>query len=232
MLISASGDSVNQPMFVKDTTLLQDMVPWDLEHVARHHRSETCGPRSPARNALFGKPRFLTHDSEPPEEAEAHRNLPTSSPPYPPPQSSSPPPAEIELPLPIPTPPIFASLASMHVTPLCQPSRPIHDANTDIEAQVQPQNRIPSSTSPSPMKLPRSSLITDAFVASSPARPPDTDAITKALHESLTSLLGKRPIAEEDEGMDEGSGMKKGKRVRPGGQSNVCCLNCVLSHSY
>jgi hypothetical protein len=77
------------------------------------------------------------------------------------------------------------------------------------------------------MKLLPSSSLPDVFVTSSPARIPDTDAITKALHESLTSLLGKRPIAEEDESMrDAGGGAanggKRGKRVRPGGPSNVC----------
>lgn len=74
--------------------------------------------------------------------------------------------------------------------------------------------RVPSSTSPSPMKAPlqrstsRSSL--------SPMKV-DHEA-TKALQESITSLLGKRPSPEGDEagaptGM--GPGPRNGKRARP-----------------
>ena len=203
-------------MFVKNAALLQDTVPRGWEFNARHHRDKTLEPRSPAHDGLFGKPRFLTHDSDPPEEAEDHRNDPaTSSPPAAPPRSSSPP--EAELPLFEPTPPVPAPLV-----PVRLPPEPQAHAPTPTRTQA----RIPSSTSPSPMKLLPSSSLPDAFVASSPARLPDTDAITKALHESLTSLLGKRPIAEEDETMRDASGggpngAKKGKRVRPGGPSNV-----------
>ncbi|KAH0833426.1 hypothetical protein J3R83DRAFT_12539 [Lanmaoa asiatica] len=220
----------DEPMFIKNAAFLQDAAPRNWEpDVRQHHRGKTLEPRSPARHGLFGKPRFLTHDSDPPEGAEAQGNHPaTSSPHAPPPQSSSPPLAEAELPLPEPTPPTLSSLVPSHVTPV---RPPIHDA--DPQAQARPPARtqapIPSSTSPSPMKLPPSSLIPDAFVASSsPVRLPDTDAITKALHESLTSLLGKRPIAEEDEAMMReaaGAGVagaaRKGKRVRPGGRSNI-----------
>lgn len=230
VLIPHPDSSANQPMFVKNTALLQDVVPRDWERATRH-RDETLEPRSPACNTSFGKPRYLTHDSDPPDEPEAHGGLPTSSP-APPPQSSSPPLAEAELPLPAPTPPVIASLVPMHVTPPRQPSGSMYDVapNAEAQAPAPAQRRIPSSSSPSPMKLPPSSSLPDAFVASSPARLPDTDAITKALHESLTSLLGKRPIAEEDEEMKDavGVGVKKGKRMRPGGQSNVCVLDSVL----
>ena len=203
--------SINQPMFVKNPALLQDTAPQNQEPDGRQHRGKSLDPISPARDGLFGRPRFLTHDSDPPENAAAQVNHPmTSSPADAPPLSSSPPFVEAEPPLPEPTPPILASTVPFHVTPARQPPGSIPDGA---------QARIPSSTSPSPMKLPPSSLPPDAFVASSPVRLPDTDAITKALHESLTSLLGKRPIAEEDEGVPGDA--KKGKRVRPGGRSNV-----------
>ncbi|KAG8212867.1 hypothetical protein J3R82DRAFT_11191 [Butyriboletus roseoflavus] len=207
----------NQPMFVKNAALLQDTALRNQEPDTRQHRGKTLEPRSPTRDGLFGEPRFLMHDPDPPEDAAAQANYPTTSSPVdPPPQSISPLLVEAKVPLPEPTPPILASLVPLHVTPVRQPSGSIHD-----EAQA----RIPSSTSPSPMKLPPSSSVPNAFVASSPARIPDSDAITKALHESLTSLLGKRPIAEEDEVMMRdvagAAGAKKGKRVRPGGRSNM-----------
>lgn len=221
MLISNPDGSANRSLFIRNAALLQDTVPRGVEQVAEHYRGKSLESGPPARSALFGKPRFLTHDSDPPEEVEADEDLPTSSPPAPPPQSSSPPLAEAELPLPGPFPAFPAFLEPIQTTPIRQPSGSIHDAEIQVPAPTPTQGRIPSSSSPSPMKLPRSSSIPNAFARSSPARLPDTDAITKALHESLTSLLGKRPIAEEDEEMKDAGGVKKGKRVRPGGQSNV-----------
>lgn len=218
-------------MFIKNAALLQDKAPPERESNARRHRDKMLEPRSPPRNGLFGKPRFLTHDSDPPEGAEAYELPPaTSSPPAAPPLSSSPPPAEPEFPFPEPSPPlrqppgsIDATVANANTITQAQPPAP-----TPIRTQV--HACIPSSKSPSPMKLLPSSSLPDAFVPSSPVRLPDTDAITKALHESLTSLLGKRPIAEEDrdEAMRDaggaiGAGAKKGKRVRPGSNVRLLC---------
>ncbi|KAF8556500.1 hypothetical protein OG21DRAFT_1602206 [Imleria badia] len=221
MMDITNGDSTNQPMFVKNAALLQDAGPQDRESIARRHRDKTSESRSPPRDGLFGKPRFLTHDSDPPEEAEAYeRHPPTSSPPAAPPLSSSPPLAEPRLPFPEPTLPVRQPPGSI--------DEGVGKDKTDGQAQVhaptpirtQTHAQIPSSTSPSPMKLLPSSSLPDAFVPSSPAHLPDTDAITKALHESLTSLLGKRPMAEEDRdgggAAGAGAGAKKGKRVRPG----------------
>ncbi|KAI9460325.1 hypothetical protein HD554DRAFT_2323900 [Boletus coccyginus] len=227
MIDITNDDSTRQPMFVKNATLLQDPAPQDWENNARHHHDKTSEPRSSPRHA-FGKPRFLMHNSDPPEDHGNHP--PTSSPPVPPPLSSSPPPVEAELPLFEPTPPMLAS-----AVPVRRPSEVEVQAHAQAlaHAPIPTQAQIPSSTSPSPMKLLPSSWLPDAFAASSPARLPDTDAITKALHESLTSLLGKRPIAEEDRdevmrdagrgggGGGGGGWAKKGKRVRPGGPSNI-----------
>lgn len=224
MLIPILDSSANQPIFVKNAALLQDTPPREWG-IAALHRDTT---KSPPRDTLFGKPRFFTHNSDPPEEAEVHDSYPSSSPPAAPPLSSSPPLAEAESPLLISTPPILVSRRVMQVTPTRQPSSSIHDVNTQarVQAAAQPQASIPSSKSPSPMKIPPSSSFPNA--PSSPARLPDADAITKALHESLTSLLGKRPIAEEDVEMKEAGGGRKGKRVRPGGQSNVCVSYCAF----
>ncbi|KAH7884859.1 hypothetical protein F5I97DRAFT_1892879 [Phlebopus sp. FC_14] len=77
-----------------------------------------------------------------------------------------------------------------------QSSSPVHDA------------LIPSSKSPSPMKLLSSSI---PETVPSPVRPPDPDAVAKALQKSLTSLLGKRQTSEEDILPQP----RKGKRARP-----------------
>ena len=241
------GDSTNQPIFVKNAALLQDTVLQDREANMRHHCQKSFELRSPPRDGSFGKPRLLTHDLDPPEEAEAHGSLSrTSSPAALPPLSSSPPPVETELPLFDLTPP--KPVSPVRTRQLIDKTRGVSKVNTtaqvktDVQAQAptptrtQGQAQIPSSTSPSPMKLLPSSSLPNAFDPSSPAHLPDTDTITKALHESLTSLLGKRPIAEEDRDevmRDAGvTGAKKGKRVRPGGPSNVRVFRSrIFSHS-
>ncbi|KAG9311103.1 hypothetical protein JVU11DRAFT_9012 [Chiua virens] len=217
-----SDGSSNQPMFPKNAALLQDTVPRDWDHPQGGKMLETT---SAARYGLFGKPRFLTHDSDPPEGDAAHDGLPTiPSSPASPPQSSSPPTIEAELPVPAPTPPVPIPLPT-YVTPTRQSVGSNHDIGANVQAQDpnQLQARVPSSTSPSPMKLPPSS-IPNAFTSSSPAGIPETDAIARALHESLTTLLGKRAIGvadEETKGVGRAGGAKRGKRARPGAPSNM-----------
>ncbi|KAF8963182.1 twin BRCT domain-containing protein [Flammula alnicola] len=83
------------------------------------------------------------------------------------------------------------------------PQRRNSSVNSDME-RVDPDFRVPSSKSPSPMKIPwagsRASL--------SPLK--IDHKATKALQDSITSLLGKRPSEEGDE-----SNGKKTKRGRP-----------------
>lgn len=74
----------------------------------------------------------------------------------------------------------------------------------EIETEKK-NSRIPSSKSPSPLKLPRQTSRSSL----SPVKI-DNEA-TKALQDSITSLLGKRQSPDED----ESSGMKNGKRLRP-----------------
>ncbi|KAF8442094.1 hypothetical protein L210DRAFT_3535754 [Boletus edulis BED1] len=244
-MMDITNDDSTKPMFVKNATLLQDTSPRNWESNARRHCDKRLEePRSPPCNGLFGKPKFLMHDSDPPEEAEANgNNFTTSSPPAAPPLSSSPPPVEADLPLFEPTPPVAGeparSIDDAHVKakadiPAQAQAQPHSHAPTQSQTQASTpaQARVPSSTSPSPIKLLPSSSIPNAFAPSSPARLPDTTAITKALHESLTSLLGKRSIVEydRDEAIRDAGGAgvraaKKGKRVRPGGPSNVPSRN-------
>ncbi len=80
------------------------------------------------------------------------------------------------------------------------------------------EERVPSSKSPSPMKVP--SQTGGSRLSLSPVKI-DHD-VTKALQESITSLLGKRPSPEGDElvvGADDKTGParrgRNGKRARP-----------------
>ncbi|KAF9223241.1 hypothetical protein BS17DRAFT_833222 [Gyrodon lividus] len=208
-----------QPMFAKNPGLLQDTA---LRDRSPSVQDVGLGLEPPQCGSLFGKPSgFLSHDSDPPDEDCDRRKCIPSSSPIPPPQSSSPPVVED---VPVVAEPLVRIPALVRASPLrprsitiaCQSSSlvSVHETRSPAQAQV------PSSKSPSPMKLLPSSSIPDAFPASprSPIRPPDPDAVAKALHESLTSLLGKRQISEEDE--ERGAG-RKGKRVRPGVRSKV-----------
>ncbi|KDR78628.1 hypothetical protein GALMADRAFT_223890 [Galerina marginata CBS 339.88] len=92
----------------------------------------------------------------------------------------------------------------------------------NIDAEPQPTHgheqqqdgRIPSSKSPSPMKVQR----TNSRLSLSPVK--IDHEVTKALQESITSLLGKRPSPDTDEagvsaGDIGGGGGRNGKRARP-----------------
>lgn len=67
-----------------------------------------------------------------------------------------------------------------------------------------------------------------------------SNEVTKALQESITSLLGKRQNSEEDANANAGQSAKAGKRIRPQPKSKVailflcvrCMLTAVYSHSH
>lgn len=109
------------------------------------------------------------------------------------------------------------------------PSRKPVLAALDIDMQ---DLRIPSSTSPSPMKIPARSRDGSyvsgggSFSGVSPVKV--SNEATKALQESITSLLGKRQNSEEDPSLNavhvqqQQQVGKPGKRVRPPSKSKVC----------
>jgi DNA replication regulator DPB11 len=83
------------------------------------------------------------------------------------------------------------------------------------------ETRIPSSTSPSPMKIPKSRDGSRGSIGPGGASPTKvSNEVTKALQESITSLLGKRQNSEEDANM-VAQPAKPGKRVRPQPKSKV-----------
>lgn len=97
------------------------------------------------------------------------------------------------------------------------PSRKPSLISLEIDMQ---ETRIPSSTSPSPMKLPASRNGSRGSLGpASPAKV--SNEVTKALQESITSLLGKRHNSAEEDGKANGNGnagqqpTRAGKRVRP-----------------
>jgi hypothetical protein len=75
----------------------------------------------------------------------------------------------------------------------------------------QPDEHVPSSETPSPMKLP----VCPPLV--SPAK--ISDEITRALQDNIASLLGKRPVPEQDPGVAAGG--RAGKRLRPPSKTKV-----------
>jgi DNA replication regulator DPB11 len=105
------------------------------------------------------------------------------------------------------------------------PSRRSTLADVDIEIDMQ-ETRIPSSTSPSPMKMPKSRDGSRGSMGPGGASPAKvSNEVTKALQESITSLLGKRQISEEDGNTNAGQQpAKPGKRVRPPPKSKVIIL--------
>ncbi|OAX41931.1 hypothetical protein K503DRAFT_734711 [Rhizopogon vinicolor AM-OR11-026] len=141
-------------------------------------------------STFFGKSNSLLDDALPHLEDD-NECVRSSVSPHPlPPQSSSP---ALEY---LPPPRGLA-----YHTPSPHPPIPSLDIN----------GLIPSSSSPSPMKLPPSS---DARLTSqpSPVRVPHPRDVARELQESLTTLLGKRQVSEEDAMRPE---QRKGKRPRP-----------------
>ncbi|KAG2363840.1 hypothetical protein BDR07DRAFT_1281295 [Suillus spraguei] len=140
---------------------------------------------------FFGESNGSLDDAPPQCEGDDGARFSASPPPLPP-QSSSPPLEYVAL------PPVHRrSLLSYEDL---DPPVPSLDAN----------GRIPSSTSPSPMKLPPSS---DARLTCepSPVRVPHPRDVARELQESLTTLLGKRQVSEDDVMRP---GQRKGKRPR------------------
>lgn len=117
----------------------------------------------------------------------------SASPPPLPPQSSSPPLEYVDLP-----------------PARRRPLLPSEDLNPPVPS-LDANGRIPSSSTPSPMKLPPSS---DARLTCepSPVRVPHPRDVARELQESLTTLLGKRQVSEDDVLRPE---QRKGKRARP-----------------
>ncbi|EGN99365.1 hypothetical protein SERLA73DRAFT_90716 [Serpula lacrymans var. lacrymans S7.3] len=179
-------DSTNT-LFTKKPNLLED------KHVGRSLSLLDFDPA--AEHDMFGKPNgFL---GSPPSD------VPPSSPPAAPPLSSSPGLEYLDVLNPPPPPPRGHSRHMISQAPTLP--------SIDIDAEA----RIPSSKSPSPMKLPPSSdpAANSSFNAGAHAPSPIKfeNQVTRALQESITTLLGKRQISEEDMAVPVG----RGKRVRP-----------------
>lgn len=85
------------------------------------------------------------------------------------------------------------------------------------------ETRIPSSTSPSPMKMLKSRDGSRGSMGPGGPSPAKVSSeVTKALQESITSLLGKRQNSEEDANPNIGHPVAKaGKRIRPQPKSKV-----------
>lgn len=100
---------------------------------------------------------------------------------------------------------------------------------TEIELDMQ-ETRIPSSASPSPMKMPRTRDGSRGSVGpggTSPAKV--SNEVTKALQESITSLLGKRASVDDDLQVNAAPlHGKPGKRARPQSKSKVGNLLSTL----
>ncbi|KAG2341205.1 BRCT domain-containing protein [Suillus weaverae] len=169
------------PFFVKKSNLLQDLRTPTLLDI---------GHAPPA--TFFGESNGSLDDALPPCEGNDGMRFSVSPPPLPP-QSSSPPLEYVDL-SPARRRPLLSSED-------LNPPVPSLDAN----------GRIPSSSSPSPMKLPPSS---DARLTCepSPVRVPHPRDVARELQESLTTLLGKRQVSEDDVMRPE---QRKGKRPRP-----------------
>lgn len=103
-----------------------------------------------------------------------------------------------------------------------QPTQTVLDPNDNA------RGRIPSSTSPSPMRAPSLQKSGSSRSSVSPVKI-DHEA-TKALQESIASLLGKRPSPDGDEaGVDTGTRGRHGragKRARP--QRLKVCMFLLL----
>lgn len=88
------------------------------------------------------------------------------------------------------------------------------------------ETRIPSSASPSPMKMPKSRDGSRGSMGpGGPSPAKVSNEVTKALQESITSLLGKRSNSEDDAGASTAQPLwKSGKRLRPPPKSKVVVL--------
>ena len=111
-------------------------------------------------------------------------------------------------------------LHSIQTNASAGPSRKSTRTDIDLEIDMQ-ETRIPSSTSPSPMKLPKSRGGSRGSMGpGGPSPAKVSNEVTKALQDSITSLLGKRQNSEEDANVAP-QPPKAGKRVRPLPKSKV-----------
>ncbi|KAG0705816.1 hypothetical protein DFH29DRAFT_904916, partial [Suillus ampliporus] len=175
------------PLFAKKPNLLQDFRTPTLLDI------EHAPPAT-----FFAESNGSLDDALPQREGDYGVRFSVSPPPLPP-QSSSPP---LEY---VAAPP--ARQRPLLVSADLTPPMPSLDAN----------GRIPSSSSPSPMKLPPSSDARLTFEPS-PVRVPHPRDVARELQESLTTLLGKRQMSEDDVVRPE---QRKGKRPRPQPRSKV-----------
>lgn len=89
-------------------------------------------------------------------------------------------------------------------------------ANQTFDELPQPANhQIPSSRTPSPMKIPKQPR--GRRLSNSPTKLVVDPEVAKALQDSITSLLGKRPSEEDRDGVAGSGGGRgrPGKRARP-----------------
>ncbi|KAG2147749.1 uncharacterized protein EDB93DRAFT_1146459 [Suillus bovinus] len=167
--------------FVKQPHLLQDLRTPTLLDI------EHAPPAT-----FFGESNGSLDGALPQCEGDDRARFSTSPPPLPP-QSSSPP----------------LEYVAVH------PARRRHLLSSeDLDPPVpslDENGRIPSSSSPSPMKLPPSSGVR-LTCEPSPVRVPNPRDVARELQESLTTLLGKRQVSEDDIMRPE---QRKGKRPRP-----------------
>ncbi|KAG6333030.1 hypothetical protein ID866_6054 [Astraeus odoratus] len=168
----------SQALFVKKSDLLQDAAPGEQAPCSSNAVHQPAG-------IWFGKP---------PGPLNGHlRHAP----------DISPPPSPLQLPPPSSSPAPDTCLL-VPVRPSGQLNgKPIHPSPTqDIDA------RIPSSKSPSPIKLLPSSIPGETPTPEFP--PPGLGDVAKALEKTLTTLLGKRTSDENTLPQT-----RKGKRPRP-----------------
>ncbi|KAI0318602.1 hypothetical protein OF83DRAFT_929396 [Amylostereum chailletii] len=145
----------------------------------------------PDPEPMFGRPASLLNNARPPSP-------PHSSPPidHPPPVPESP-----SAPLSLnPNPPPLVRVPTLPVAPAAD------DSDTEPEDEEPP--KVPSSSTPSPLKMPGASS-----TGNSPVRPGVSDAAARALHESLSTVLGKRMSGNED--APSAARGRPGKRPRP-----------------
>jgi DNA replication regulator DPB11 len=110
---------------------------------------------------------------------------------------------------------------SMNMNASAGPSHKTALDDLDMEIDMH-ETRIPSSTSPSPMKIPKSRDGSRGSIGSGASPAKVSNEITKALQESITSLLRKRQDSEEDANANAGQQPgKAGKRFRPQPKSKV-----------
>ena len=133
----------------------------------------------PANQELsFGRPSLL---------ADRDEVVPSSSPTLPP--ASSPP---------SPRPQSFSLSAHGSVNLSNQSSGPVPAPGSDTEDDDETPPLVPSSNTPSPLKMPSD----------------QTDPAARALHKSISNLLGKRSVGEMSIGEDGGPPPRR-KRARP-----------------